>query len=151
MDIAKRVIYHDYTTLFSKKSKAKYPGQYFLFYVAWYGLGRFMIEGLRTDSLMIPGTDLRASQWLAALSFVAAAGILLFNHFRNYEPEPRLEEDTEDLEDEDNTEELAELDGASDSDIDDESKEDVEDIEQEEDKAEDDETKDEEKEEDENA
>ena len=69
--------------VFSKKSKTKYPGQYFLFYVAWYGFGRFLIEGLRTDSLMIPGTDFRASQWLAALSFLAAVGILIRNHLRN--------------------------------------------------------------------
>ena len=32
--------------------RRKYDGQVFLFYTAWYGLGRFFIEGLRTDSLM---------------------------------------------------------------------------------------------------
>ena len=69
--------------VFSKKSKTKYPGQYFLFYVAWYGFGRFWIEGLRIDSLMIGGTNLRASQWLAALSFLAAVGILVYNHLRS--------------------------------------------------------------------
>ena len=68
--------------IYSKKTKTKYPGQYFLFYVAWYGLGRFMIEGLRVDSLLIPGTEQRVSQWLAALSFFAAVGILVYNRFR---------------------------------------------------------------------
>jgi len=68
--------------IFSKKAKTKYPGQYFLFYVAWYGLGRFMIEGLRTDSLMIPDTTIRVSQWLAAISMLAALLILFVNFLR---------------------------------------------------------------------
>ncbi|MCL2080374.1 MAG: prolipoprotein diacylglyceryl transferase [Oscillospiraceae bacterium] len=79
--------------IFSKKSKSKYPGQYFLFYVAWYGLGRFMIEGLRTDSLYIPGTGLRVSQWLAAASFLVAAGLLVYNHIRKKGNIPTLDDD----------------------------------------------------------
>ena len=31
----------------------KFDGEVFLMYSAWYGLGRFFIEGLRTDSLMM--------------------------------------------------------------------------------------------------
>jgi len=119
--------------IFSKKSKSKYPGQYFLFYVAWYGLGRFMIEGLRTDSLMIPGTELRASQWLAAISFCVAIGILIYNHIRKKEYIPDSEEDEEpdddddaDSEDIESTEDIAELDGASAEDIDKESEEESE-------------------------
>jgi len=88
--------------IYSKKSKTKYPGQYFLFYVAWYGLGRFMIEGLRVDSLLIPGTEQRISQWLAAASFLAAVGILVYNRFRlkdkpetdrELKPEPKAEDE----------------------------------------------------------
>jgi len=94
--------------IFSKKSKTKYPGQYFLFYVAWYGLGRFMIEGLRTDSLMIWGTQLRASQWLAAISFFAAIGILIYNHLRVTEPASVYGEDAEETEETDAAQELAE-------------------------------------------
>jgi len=108
--------------IFSKKSKTKYPGQYFLFYVAWYGLGRFMIEGLRTDSLLIPGTELRASQWLAAISFLAAIGILIFNHIRKKESSPVYGEDSEELDCEESEKELTELDGASLTDIDNESR-----------------------------
>jgi len=63
--------------VFSNKSKAKYPGQYFLFYVFWYGLGRAFIEGVRIDSLYIPGTGIRASQLLAALSCLAAGAMLI--------------------------------------------------------------------------
>ncbi len=58
--------------------KRKYDGQVFLAYVAWYGFGRFWIEGLRTDSLYLFGTGLRVSQCLAGLSCLAAVGLLLY-------------------------------------------------------------------------
>ena len=41
-----------------------------------YGLGRAWIEGLRTDSLYLFSTGIRVSQLVAAVSFLAAAGIL---------------------------------------------------------------------------
>lgn len=63
---------------FSKKPR-KYYGQFFLFYLAWYGLGRFFIEGIRSDSLYIYGTNIRVSQILAALTFLAAVAILIRN------------------------------------------------------------------------
>lgn len=60
--------------IFAKKIR-KFDGQIFLTYVAWYGLGRFFIEGLRTDSLMI-GT-LRVSQVLALVCFVVSVILLI--------------------------------------------------------------------------
>jgi len=69
--------------IFSKKFKTRYHGQYFMFYVAWYGFGRFMIEGLRTDSLYIYGTDIRVSKLLAAISFSVATVLLVRNYLRN--------------------------------------------------------------------
>jgi len=120
--------------IFSKKSKTKYPGQYFLFYVAWYGLGRFMFEGLRpeTFSLLIWGTELRASQWLAAASFLAAIGILLYNRFKKTgsdnvkdvdddDDDPDEDNLDDDIEDGEAAIELAEMDGASEDDIESES------------------------------
>lgn len=59
--------------LWTRKRK-RYNGEIFYQYMLLYGLGRFFIEGLRTDSLMI-GT-LRASQVLAFL-FVMVFGIML--------------------------------------------------------------------------
>lgn len=56
----------------------KFDGQMFLSYLTWYGVGRFWIEGLRTDSLCIPGTSLRVSQLLALISALAAIGIILY-------------------------------------------------------------------------
>ena len=61
----------------SKGRGRKYPGQFFLLYVSWYGLGRFFIEGIRVDSLYIGNTDVRASQLLAAFSCLAAAALLI--------------------------------------------------------------------------
>ncbi len=61
---------------FSSK-KRKFDGQVFAIYAAWYGFGRFFIEGLRTDSLYLFGTGLRVSQGLAALSFIAALMYLI--------------------------------------------------------------------------
>ena len=58
--------------------KREFDGQIALGYAFWYGLGRTFIEGLRTDSLYIPGTELRVSQLLAALSCLAAAAVLVY-------------------------------------------------------------------------
>ena len=58
--------------------KRQYDGQIALGYAAWYGLGRTFIEGLRTDSLYIPGTPIRISQLLAAVSCLAALAVLAY-------------------------------------------------------------------------
>ena len=60
--------------------KRKFRGEIALLYVAWYGLGRAWIEGLRTDSLYL-GT-LRVSQVLAALSCIAAVAVLVRQYRR---------------------------------------------------------------------
>ncbi len=59
--------------VFAKKW-LKYHGEVFFLYFAWYGLGRFFIEGLRTDSLYLG--PIRISQLLAAVFFVF--GIVCF-------------------------------------------------------------------------
>ena len=65
--------------------RRKYDGQMFLGYAAWYGLGRALIEGLRTDSRY--WGPFRVSQLLAAVSCVVAAGILLWQSFRQHPAE----------------------------------------------------------------
>ena len=59
----------------------RFDGQLFFSYLFWYGLGRFWIEGLRTDSLYFFGVSLfgvpvRTSQAVALLS-AAAGGVAL--------------------------------------------------------------------------
>lgn len=55
----------------------KFHGQIFLLYAIWYGLGRGWIEGLRTDSLLIGNTGLRASQLVAYISALVAFCLLV--------------------------------------------------------------------------
>lgn len=55
----------------------KFKGQLFFSYLAWYGLGRVWIEGLRTDSLWLIPNVIRVSQ-LVALLCVIVAGIFLY-------------------------------------------------------------------------
>lgn len=74
--------------LLHKLSKnRKYDGQTALQYLAWYGAGRAVIEGLRTDSLYIPGTDIRVSQLLAVVCCVTALVALVVLHFRPHDPQ----------------------------------------------------------------
>lgn len=55
--------------------RIKYEGFRANAYIIWYGTVRFFIEGLRTDSLYIPGTVIRASQALSLA--LALLGICL--------------------------------------------------------------------------
>ena len=68
--------------------KRKYDGQVALGYVAWYGLGRAFIEGLRMDSLY--WGPFRVSQVLAGISCVAAVAVLLWQGFRPHDPAKML-------------------------------------------------------------
>lgn len=52
--------------------RKKFDGEVCLMYFASYGLGRFLIEGLRTDQLLIPGTGIAVSQLLSLCLCVCA-------------------------------------------------------------------------------
>lgn len=76
---------------FLGKKMRKFDGQIFLSYVLWYGLGRFWIEGMRTDSLYFFGLELfgvpiRTSQVLALGSALVAAAILIWQMTRKHDP-----------------------------------------------------------------
>jgi prolipoprotein diacylglyceryl transferase len=60
---------------FFNKKYRRYDGQIFLLYLVWYGIIRFFIESLRTDSLMIG--PIRVSMAVAALTVLAAAACLV--------------------------------------------------------------------------
>ncbi|MBR4875520.1 MAG: prolipoprotein diacylglyceryl transferase [Clostridia bacterium] len=60
--------------------KRKFDGEMAFGYLAWYGFGRMIIEGLRTDSLYIGSTNLRASQVLALVFFLVGSIMLLYMH-----------------------------------------------------------------------
>ena len=80
--------------------KRQYDGQIALGYALWYGLGRTVIEGLRTDSLY--WGPVRVSQIVAAVSCIAASVVLFLlarkphdpkKLFVNQETEPETEEE----------------------------------------------------------
>ncbi len=52
--------------------RKRYHGQMCLVYLGGYGIGRFIIEGIRTDRLLIPGTQIAVSQVLGLLLFIFA-------------------------------------------------------------------------------
>ncbi len=59
------------------KGKKKFDGEIFLLYLLLYGAGRFWIEGLRTDQLLIWGTHIAVSQVLAAILAVVSAILII--------------------------------------------------------------------------
>lgn len=64
--------------IFLYRRHKKFDGEMFAMYIWGYGLGRVWIEGLRTDSLMLPGVNFRVSQLLAALCVVAASIYMIY-------------------------------------------------------------------------
>lgn len=65
--------------LYFSSKKRKYHGEILLLYLGWYGLGRFFIEGLRTDSLYLWGTGIRVSQVVALICIIIGLGGFLLN------------------------------------------------------------------------
>ena len=63
--------------IFCYRKKKKFNGELSMLYVAGYGLGRFWIEGLRTDSLMIG--PLKVSQVVAVICVLLAVGVIIYN------------------------------------------------------------------------
>lgn len=62
----------------------RFDGENTWFYFLWYGLGRFWVEGLRTDSLYLfdwtlMGQPIRVSQALSAVMVVVSAGMLFYH------------------------------------------------------------------------
>lgn len=51
-------------------------GEITAFYLIWYGFGRMIIEGMRTDSLMFAG--LRVSQWLSMILILVGFAIIIY-------------------------------------------------------------------------
>ena len=69
------------------KGLRKFDGMLFLLYVAWYGFGRGLIEGLRTDSLYFFSTGIRTSQMVGFVSCAVAVILLVWNLRRHPDPQ----------------------------------------------------------------
>ena len=64
--------------LFAYRKHKKYEGELFLMYLFGYGLGRFWIEGLRTDQLLLPGVGIAVSQLLAGAIVGGTGAAMLY-------------------------------------------------------------------------
>lgn len=69
----------------------RFNGEITLIYLLGYGLGRFFIEGLRTDQLFLWNTGLAASQLLSGIIVILSAAALIFLHIRTYKKEHTCE------------------------------------------------------------
>lgn len=57
----------------------KFDGELLFLYLGGYGIGRFLIEGLRTDQLLLWGTGIAVSQLLALFMVAVAVIGIIFN------------------------------------------------------------------------
>ena len=71
------------------KRHTRFKGEVFCGYMAWYGLGRMWIEGLRMDSLYIG--NLRVSQMLAGITLVAGIYLIVWGRHRARQREEEQE------------------------------------------------------------
>lgn len=59
------------------RDKKKFNGEVLLWYLMGYGAGRFVIEGMRTDQLIMPVTGWPVSQFLSLMLVIVAAIIVI--------------------------------------------------------------------------
>jgi phosphatidylglycerol:prolipoprotein diacylglycerol transferase len=61
----------------------KFRGEVLFWYLSWYGLGRFFIENLRTDSLYLGNTNIRVSALLGLVCFIVALPVIIIGRIRH--------------------------------------------------------------------
>lgn len=66
--------------LYFYRDRKKFEGELVLWYLTLYGAGRFWIEALRTDQLLIPGIGFPVSQLLGAVIAVCGFLTILLGH-----------------------------------------------------------------------
>lgn len=54
-------------------------GELFFIYIIWYSIGRFFIEGMRTDSLYVIG-ELRTAQLVSVVAILVALCLMTYRH-----------------------------------------------------------------------
>jgi len=64
--------------LFLYRKHKHFEGEIFFLYIAGYGLGRFFIESIRTDQLLIPGTGIPISMAVSSVSFIVSIAIIIY-------------------------------------------------------------------------
>lgn len=72
---------------FERTGRRRFDGHCVTLYFLLYGLGRFWIEGLRTDSLYLGNTGIRVSQALSLVLVLSSAALLLYMRTRPFSPD----------------------------------------------------------------
>ena len=72
---------------FEKTGRRRFDGHCVTLYFLLYGLGRFFIEGLRTDSLYLGNTGIRVSQALSLVLVFASGALLLYMRSQPFSPD----------------------------------------------------------------
>ena len=72
---------------FERTGRRRFDGHCVTLYFLLYGLGRFWIEGLRTDSLYLGSTGIRVSQALSLVLVLSSAALLLYMRTRPFSPD----------------------------------------------------------------
>ena len=73
------------------RKKECFDGEIFFLYMVWYGFERMLVEGLRTDSLYLPFANIRVSQLISALIFLAGITLLIIFRKRNRSDKLKVE------------------------------------------------------------
>lgn len=68
--------------IFLYRKRKKFNGELLFIYLFGYGLGRFWIEGLRTDQLTIGNTGIAISQILAILCVATSSIAIIYNRLK---------------------------------------------------------------------
>lgn len=71
--------------LFWFRKRKKFEGELFFCYLAGYGVGRFWIESLRTDQLLLPGIHVPVSQLLSAVLVIVSLSVIICKRRKNRE------------------------------------------------------------------
>ncbi|HDY9570583.1 TPA: prolipoprotein diacylglyceryl transferase [Staphylococcus argenteus] len=60
-------------------------GETFFLYLTWYSIGRFFIEGLRTDSLMLT-SNIRIAQVVSIILILVSIGLIVYRRMKYHPP-----------------------------------------------------------------
>ena len=71
--------------IFWFRKRKKFEGELFFCYLAGYGAGRFWIESLRTDQLLLPGIHVPVSQMLSAVLVIVSLSVIICKRRKNRE------------------------------------------------------------------
>lgn len=67
-----------------RKWKKYWIGDAIAYYLIWYSIGRFFIEGMRTDSLYIGG--IRVAQLISVVLILVGIAVLVLRHYFDFNP-----------------------------------------------------------------